>query len=354
MEKKGNIFHDLKNFEPKPPNSVWSKIEHRLDAPKNGLSTAKKWTIGSAIGAVAIVGIIVGILLNEKPIAEEQPMPIVETIIEQPLPSVVDSVDLQQDTTHNITETKKPQITIENPKPILDVKQTMKKNDEIVEQIYENQQIRPVVFEQLVQEKEPPAPSKDNELVTPTISEQELIETESLVDEFEPDTIAEEIQYTTVSLHQDQSICRGEKAIIQVSQGENILWSTGETTKNLTVNPLETTTYQVTWQDAENYFQSEIHIEVLDCSMFVPNAFTPNGDGKNDLFRPVCEEITQFQMLIFAQDGKQLFDTKDITKGWDGRFRGKKMPEGVYIYRINFLDAIGKTHSMYGTFSLLP
>jgi gliding motility-associated-like protein len=70
----------------------------------------------------------------------------------------------------------------------------------------------------------------------------------------------------------------------------------------------------------------------------MPNAFTPNGDGLNDVFLPKYKngvEIT-FQMLIFNKWGEQIFSTNNITKGWDGTYKGVICPEDLYTWTITF------------------
>jgi gliding motility-associated-like protein len=73
-------------------------------------------------------------------------------------------------------------------------------------------------------------------------------------------------------------------------------------------------------------------------SLYIPNAFTPNGDGLNDVFRPVYKGDEKFSMLIFNEIGEQIFSTEDPVTGWDGRYRGELCPEGAYVYKIEFTD----------------
>lgn len=67
---------------------------------------------------------------------------------------------------------------------------------------------------------------------------------------------------------------------------------------------------------------------------YVPNAFTPNGDGLNDYLRPISIEVTEFYMIIFDRWGKQIFETRDKQKGWDGTCKGSLCDPGVYTYKI--------------------
>ena len=63
-----------------------------------------------------------------------------------------------------------------------------------------------------------------------------------------------------------------------------------------------------------------------------PNAFSPNGDGKNDKFiAKECQNITEFHAYIFNRWGQKLFDWTDTAEGWDGTYNGTPVKEGVYF-----------------------
>jgi len=85
----------------------------------------------------------------------------------------------------------------------------------------------------------------------------------------------------------------------------------------------------------------------------MPNAFTPNEDGKNELFRvPPGGLLTLQDFSVFNRWGERVFFTNDPGKGWDGSFRGKPCSEGTYVYIIHGADLRGKV-SLKGTVSLI-
>jgi gliding motility-associated-like protein len=90
-------------------------------------------------------------------------------------------------------------------------------------------------------------------------------------------------------------------------------------------------------------------------TLYVPNAFTPNGDGKNDLFLAYGNEINEFSMAIFDRWGNQIFSSDNISTGWDGRATGGEeiAQQDVYVYKIAVKDFQGKSHRITGSFSLL-
>ena len=67
----------------------------------------------------------------------------------------------------------------------------------------------------------------------------------------------------------------------------------------------------------------------------IPNAFTPNGDGLNDSFKPFPSKVTDYKMSIFNKIGEKVFESYDINIGWDGYFKGK-IVQDVYVYIIEF------------------
>jgi gliding motility-associated-like protein len=88
---------------------------------------------------------------------------------------------------------------------------------------------------------------------------------------------------------------------------------------------------------------------------FIPTAFTPNGDGLNDLFVVKANfEPRSFEMTILSRGGDALFQTRDINIGWDGQLHGKLLPQGVYVCIIKYKDSEGKEHKQQGQVLLIP
>jgi gliding motility-associated-like protein len=87
---------------------------------------------------------------------------------------------------------------------------------------------------------------------------------------------------------------------------------------------------------------------------YIPNAFTPNNDGLNDIFKPTAPGIKQtFYFKVFNRLGQLLFNTQDISRGWDGTYKGTAQPTAVYVWIIKGLDLAGKTVEMKGTVTLI-
>lgn len=95
-----------------------------------------------------------------------------------------------------------------------------------------------------------------------------------------------------------------------------------------------------------------IHPEV---SFFVPNAFTPNGDRRNESFKGygVGIDNATYDFVIYDRWGLLVFESKDLETGWDGTYKGKIAQEDVYVWKVYFKDIFKKEHDLKGTVSLI-
>ncbi len=87
---------------------------------------------------------------------------------------------------------------------------------------------------------------------------------------------------------------------------------------------------------------------------YVPNAFSPNGDGLNDVFRAVPVGITKTDWFrVFNRYGQLMFETNQWLKGWDGKYKGKPQPMGAYVWIVKGIDKNGRVVEMKGTVMLV-
>lgn len=90
--------------------------------------------------------------------------------------------------------------------------------------------------------------------------------------------------------------------------------------------------------------------------VYIPNAFVPIGvDGPNELFVPVTTfvDFTEYEFSVFDRWGKEIFTTKEVGKGWDGKTAGKPCELGVYVYLIRYKTSRGEYLEYKGTVTLL-
>jgi len=120
-----------------------------------------------------------------------------------------------------------------------------------------------------------------------------------------------------------------------------------------TASPTFNTTYYITITDANGCTATDSVIVWVDIDFNVPNAFTPNGDGLNDLFTIQTDLLISYSITIYNRWGSVIFASNDVRIGWDGNFQGKPQEIGVYIYEIKSVSTLNLPISKTGTLTLL-
>jgi gliding motility-associated-like protein len=98
------------------------------------------------------------------------------------------------------------------------------------------------------------------------------------------------------------------------------------------------------------------YIYVEDCSekfVFIPNIFTPNEDGINDVIFIKGPDIVEAHMFIFDRWGKKVYEIHNLSQVWDGEINGQKAEQGTYVYYINLIFKDGDTQIKKGNFTLI-
>lgn len=93
-----------------------------------------------------------------------------------------------------------------------------------------------------------------------------------------------------------------------------------------------------------------------DINIFIPNTFTPNGDGVNDEFRPYGTgfDPKDYRMDIFDRWGENIFTSEVFEKGWTGKYKGEQLDiNSVFTYRIIVYDLQGKSHAYIGKVTII-
>jgi gliding motility-associated-like protein len=91
-----------------------------------------------------------------------------------------------------------------------------------------------------------------------------------------------------------------------------------------------------------------------DCRLYVPNAFTPNGDGINDKFYPLTNcRFEQYEFLIFNRWGELIFKTSNQIDKWDGKYKGSDCSAGIYVYTITYKFPSQQKKNAFGSITLL-
>ena len=146
----------------------------------------------------------------------------------------------------------------------------------------------------------------------------------------------------TVDAGNEDVIRYGESIQLHASGSWAYLWSSDPSLSSLVIpdpiaSPVITTQYYVTGSNAEGCTAVDsvlIHV----ANAIIPNAFSPNGDGINDVlhFKISDHHVALKSMRIFNRWGTEVFSSKDVNSGWDGRYKGKDCELGVYFYLIEY------------------
>jgi gliding motility-associated-like protein len=123
----------------------------------------------------------------------------------------------------------------------------------------------------------------------------------------------------------------------------------------VTVNPQETTCYILEGISSAGCRNTdEVCITVTkDWNVYIPNAFTPNGDMNNDVFIPMGFGIAEIKLSIFSRWGVEIFKSNGTNVGWDGKNKGQPCEQGVYIYQAEIKAMSGETITKTGHVTLL-
>ena len=169
--------------------------------------------------------------------------------------------------------------------------------------------------------------------------------------------VVREVPILLVNLGEDREVCGASLPVLDADPsnqypGVSFLWSTGESSRTIEVE--ETGLYYVTLSN-ECFTESDsVNIELkTDIGLWVPNAFTPNGDGLNDEFLIGGLNLTDFQIVIYDRWGIKIFTSGAPDKAWDGTVNGKPLPTGVYPYVIQFSDCAFQPDQRGGTVTLI-
>lgn len=160
-------------------------------------------------------------------------------------------------------------------------------------------------------------------------------------------TASDEIVVDTVDLSQDlgddTAVCNRQPFTITLDAyvpfGASALWNTGATTPSIEVSQTGTYSVVVTREHCSGRDEITITDEMCECRAYIPNAFSPNEDGRNDVFHPVIEPecpVAGFRMDIYNRWGEVVFHSDNPRNGWKGSYKGVPAESGMYMYVLRF------------------
>lgn len=158
----------------------------------------------------------------------------------------------------------------------------------------------------------------------------------------------------------DQYITFGSESQLfsEAPFGSSIYWSSDDTVFcNTCINPIvfpaQTTAYVLNVTDVNGCMNTDTVFVFLDGTLYVPNAFSPNGDGINDYFAIQGLEIVKFQVRIFDRWGLQLFYSDNISDHWSGIYEGEPVQVDTYVWKIEYEDSWGRIGQLIGHVSVI-
>ena len=106
----------------------------------------------------------------------------------------------------------------------------------------------------------------------------------------------------------------------------------------------------INFMGCDSVLKIDLSVEDCSCEMFIPNAFTPNGDGLNDVLFPIgaCE-YSNYEFVVYSREGKRIFVSTDSSRGWSGHYMSQPAPSGPYIYSITYVNELSGYVLHYGT-----
>ena len=173
-------------------------------------------------------------------------------------------------------------------------------------------------------------------------------------------------QAAAVSLDAGPTLTVADSVPVQISSTDNAMqpsyaWTPAEglscsNCPNPLANPQTTTTYTLTLTDANGCSSTDtvrVIVENKCGNVFVPNAFSPDNDGNNEVLYVYGNCITILEFMIFDRWGEKVFQTNDKTVGWDGKLKGVLMNENVFIYYLHATLKNGEEVTKKGNITLI-
>jgi gliding motility-associated-like protein len=166
-----------------------------------------------------------------------------------------------------------------------------------------------------------------------------------------------------LSAGNDTTIFEGNQANLYANgfpSGGNYFWTPTQdidcpTCDTTFATPVEDITYTVVYTDTNGCSVSKnvsVFVETA-IAIGVPNAFSPNGDGNNDVLYVKGRGIESVLFIIYNRYGQKVFETTDITQGWDGTFKGKPENEGIFVYYLEVVFKDFSSQKLKGNITLI-
>lgn len=128
-------------------------------------------------------------------------------------------------------------------------------------------------------------------------------------------------------------------------------WNTGENTKNITAT--KSGLYKVAVDHYECHYEDSIDLRldpyICPDFIYLPSAFTPDGDGINDFYKPEGAALTTWKLKVFDRFGREVYQGDETSGGWDGLSINKREVNGLFVIKLDYFDEIeGQEKTVFG------
>jgi gliding motility-associated-like protein len=143
-----------------------------------------------------------------------------------------------------------------------------------------------------------------------------------------------------INIGKDTSLCIPESLLLDASYPQSTYsWQDGSVQPQFNVTRAGRYAVDVRNICGDTKDSIDITYENCSCRFYVPSAFSPNNDGKNDLFIPKYQcPFSNYEMKIFNRLGQLVFNSSNAANGWDGNFKNRQQPTGSYVWELNYTD----------------
>ncbi len=172
-------------------------------------------------------------------------------------------------------------------------------------------------------------------------------------------TVSDSIYVTVNDIPQlflglDTIMCDGDNFLLSAGSDGTYSWNTGSSEPTIVVSGPGN--YSVTVTNECGTASDDINVtsEECFCQMYVPNAFTPNGDEHNNAFFAVFDcPVQSFELLVFNRWGEVVFESNDLYQKWDGFYKGALVQDGLYSYKITYAEADYVPNEIFGHVNII-
>ena len=353
----GELYKEkLSGYETKPSPAVWDGIANATPVKRfNRARQFRFWGLRAGVPALFVAAVVTAALLL-------RPAPTTEKVSEPQSRTTTQASSITSEISQQNTE---KQLITTQPTPITIARTANTPHTTTVE----NTPTETATASDISVAELPASPTPAPE--TPVVAQPKSLPVNggngkpnhpTVVNKPEPEAVqvTDSHSHTTkedfrLTYSHDTLVCRNSKLTLFVNNADHVYWSFGSDQSSVDLMIEENTRVEAMVHTKEGKDTTiRVNITVCDCELFIPTAFTPNGDGLNDEWKVYAPaNVTDFECMVYDKAGTLLFHTRSIHQGWNGMNNGKYLPAGGYFYSCRYRDEMGNPHVQKGQVTLV-